>query len=77
MIHPGGWVGPKGLPKPVVDKLHGTFKKAIDHPEFKRVMKDIEFPINYRNPEDLAVLMKELTEKYGRLVKQAGLDKKE
>ncbi len=77
MIHPAGWVGPKGLPKGVVDKLHGTFKQAIGHPEFKRVMKDLEFPINYRNPEDLAVLMKELTEKYGKLVKQAGLDKKE
>jgi len=77
MIHPAGWVGPKGLPKPVVDKLHGTFKEAIEKPEFKKLMKDIEFPINYRNPQDLGLLMKELTERYGKLVKQVGLDKKE
>jgi len=77
MIHPAGWLGPKGLPKVVVDKLHGAFKEAIENPEFKRVMKDLEFPILYRNPEDLARQMKELTDYYGKLVKQAGLDKKE
>lgn len=77
MIHPAGWVGPKGLPKGVVDKLHGAFKQAIENPEFKRVMKDLEFPIIYRNPEDLSKEMKELTDYYRKLVKQAGFDKKE
>jgi len=77
MIHPAGWLGPKGLPKAVVDKLHGALKEAIEKPEFKRVMKDLEFPINYRNPQDLGLLMKELTEYYRERVKQAGLDKKE
>ncbi len=77
MIHPAGWVGPKGLPKGVVDKLHGVFKQAIENPEFKRVMQDLEFPIIYRNPEDLSRQMKELTDYYRKLVKQAGFDKKE
>ena len=77
MIHPAGWVGPKGLLKGVVDKLHGAFRQAIESPEFKRVMKDLEFPIVYRNPEDFAREMKELTDYYKKLVKQAGLYKKE
>ena len=77
MIHPAGWVGPKGLPKGVVDKLHGAFKEAMENPAFKRVMKDLEFPILYRNPEDLSREMKELTDYYRKLVKQAGFDKKE
>jgi tripartite-type tricarboxylate transporter receptor subunit TctC len=77
MIHPAGWVGPKGLPKGVVDKLHGAFKQAMETPEFKRVMQDLEFPILYRNPEDLSKEMKELTDYYRKLVKQAGFDKKE
>jgi len=77
MIHPAGWVGPRGLPKGVVDKLHGAFKQAIETPDFKRVMKDLEFPILYRNPEDLSKQMKELTEYYRKLVKEAGFDKKE
>jgi len=77
MIHPGFWVGPKGMPKGVVDTLHGAFRQAIETPEFKKVMKGLEFPIVYRNPEELSRLMKELTEHYGKLVKAAGLDKEE
>lgn len=73
MIHPAGWVGPKGLPQPVVAKLHGAFKQAVESPQFKRVMKDLEFSIVYRGPEDLSVQMKELTEYYRKLVQQAGI----
>ena len=65
------------MPKEAVDKLHGAFKQAIESPEFKKVMKDLEFPIVYRNPEELSRLMKELTEYYGKLVKETGLDKEE
>jgi tripartite-type tricarboxylate transporter receptor subunit TctC len=28
-----GIVGPKGVPEPIVRKLQGVFKKAIDNPE--------------------------------------------
>ena len=77
MIHPGFVVGPKGMPRETVEKLHGAFKQAIAKPEFKKVMKDLEFPIVYRNPQDLSRLMKDLSEYYGKLVKRAGLDKEE
>jgi tripartite-type tricarboxylate transporter receptor subunit TctC len=77
MIHPGFWVAPKGTPKEAVDKLHAAFKQAIESPEFKKVMKDLEFPIVYRNPEELSSLIKELAEYYGKLVKETGLDKEE
>jgi len=73
VIHMAAFVGPKGLPKSVVEKLHGAFKQAMDDPEFKRVMKDLEMPIYYRNSEDLAKQFKELTSFYGQLVKQIGL----
>jgi tripartite-type tricarboxylate transporter receptor subunit TctC len=77
MIHPGFWVGPKGMPKGVVDTLNGAFRQAVESAEFKKVMKGLEFPIIYRNPEELSRLMKELTEYYGKLVKVSGLDKEE
>jgi tripartite-type tricarboxylate transporter receptor subunit TctC len=77
MIHPGFWVGPKGMPKGVVDTLNGAFRQAVESAEFKKVMKGLEFPIIYRNPEELSRLMKELTEYYGKLVKASGLDKEE
>ncbi len=77
MIHPGFWVGPKGMPKGVVDTLNGAFRQAVESAEFKKIMKGLEFPIVYRNPEELSRLMKELTEYYGKLVKASGLDKEE
>jgi len=77
LIHMAAFVGPKDLPKAVVDKLHGAFKEAMEKPEFKRVMKDLEMPIIYRNPDDLSREFKELTDYYKKLVKQIGLDKKE
>jgi len=77
MIHPGFWVGPKGMPKGAVDTLHGAFKQAIETPEFKKVMKDLEFPIVYRGPDELSQLIEVLTGYYGKLVKQTGLDKEE
>ena len=77
VIHMAGLVAPKGLPKPIVDKLHGAFKQAMEEPEFKRVMKDLEMPIVYRNPEDLGKAFIELTTYYKDLVKKIGLDKKD
>jgi tripartite-type tricarboxylate transporter receptor subunit TctC len=77
VIHMAGLVAPKGLPKPIVDKLHGAFKQAMEEPEFKRVMKDLEMAIVYRNPEDLGKAFIDLTGYYKDLVKQIGLDKKD
>ena len=77
VIHMAGFVAPKGLPNPVRDRLHGAFKQAMEEPEFKRVMKDLEMPIVYRNSEDLGKAFIDLTGYYKNLVKQIGLDKKE
>jgi tripartite-type tricarboxylate transporter receptor subunit TctC len=77
VIHMAGFVGPKGLPGPIVERLHGAFKQVLEDSGFRRIMKDLEMPIVYRNPEDLGRAFKELTAYYGKLVKQIGLDKKE
>jgi tripartite-type tricarboxylate transporter receptor subunit TctC len=73
ITHLAALIGPKGLPKPVVDKLHGVFKEAMENPAFKRVMKDLEMPIVYSNPDDLSREFKELTDYYKKLVSQIGL----
>lgn len=73
MNHLAAFVGPKDMPKAVVDKLHGAFKAAMEKPEFKRVMKDQEMPIVYRNPDDLSREFKELTDYYKKIVKQIEL----
>ncbi len=73
IIHMAALIGPKDLPKAVVEKLHGAFKVAMEDPAFKKIMKEIEMPIIYRSPEDLAREMTEITEHYRKLVKEAGL----
>jgi tripartite-type tricarboxylate transporter receptor subunit TctC len=73
MKHMAAIVGPKGLPKAVVTKLDSAFKEAMERPEFKKLMMDIEMPIVYRNSDDLTMEFKELTDYYKILVAQTGL----
>jgi tripartite-type tricarboxylate transporter receptor subunit TctC len=71
-----GIIGPKGIPKPIVAKLHDAFKKAMDEPEFKAIMKKLDMSENYLNSEDYNKYMRQDFEQVGKLVKKLGLDKK-
>jgi len=73
MKHMAAIVGPKGMPKAVVDKLDRAFKEAMERPEFKKLLMDIEMPSVYRNSDDLTREFKELTDYYKILVAQTGL----
>lgn len=73
---PIGFIGPKGLPKPIVAKLHDAFKKAMDDPEFIAIMKTFDMPHLYLNPEDYEKFVRQDSERIGRLVQKLGLDKK-
>ncbi len=71
-----GVIGPKGIPKPIVAKLAGAFKKAMDDPDFVSVMKKFDMPNYYLGSEDYAKYMQSDFEDIGKLVKKLGLDKK-
>ncbi len=68
-----GVIGPKGLPRPVVDKLHGAYKQALDDPAFKKAMDALDMPIVYRDPEGLGKDLKELGDKWGKLIVDFGI----
>jgi len=70
-----GIIGPQGIPRPIVDKLHEAYKKALDNPEFKKAMRTLDMPIIYRDPEGLARNIKELSDQWGKLIIQLGLRK--
>jgi len=70
-----GVIGPKGMPKPIVAKLADAFKKAVDDPEFKTVMKKFDMPTFYADTEDYAKYLRTDFENVGKLVKKLGLDK--
>jgi tripartite-type tricarboxylate transporter receptor subunit TctC len=73
---PIGLIGPKGLPKPIVAKLHDAFKKAMDDPEFIAGMKTFDMPHLYLNSEDYAEFVRQDSERIGKLVQKLGLNKK-
>ncbi len=71
-----GLMGPKGIPQPIVQKIHEAFKKALDEPEFKDALKPLDMSILYLNTEDYEKFMRQDSEEIAKLVKRLGLDKK-
>jgi tripartite-type tricarboxylate transporter receptor subunit TctC len=71
----GGLVGPKGLPQPIVDKLHKTFKEAMNDANFQKTCRQFDIDPSYNSPEGLAKDIRELNELYGNFVKEYGLKK--
>ena len=72
-ITTGALIGPKGLPRPIVDKLADAYKKSMDDPKFRTAMQSFENQPVYRGPEELAKDIQEWNDSYGRLVRQLGL----
>jgi len=66
-------IGPKGIPAPIVDKLHGAFKKGLDDPNFRKTLDHYEMVTYYRDPEGLAKDIQEYTDQWGKLILQLGL----
>jgi len=73
---PVGFFGPKGMPKPVVKKLHDALRKGMDDLIFQNAMKRLEMTITYLNSEDTEKAVRRESERIEGLVKKLGLDKK-
>jgi tripartite-type tricarboxylate transporter receptor subunit TctC len=69
-------IGPKGMPKPIVTKLHDAFKKSLDDPDYLSILKKYDMTLNYLGPEDLDKAIRQESEQIKRVVKNLGLDKK-
>jgi tripartite-type tricarboxylate transporter receptor subunit TctC len=66
-------VGPRGLSPQVVETLHGTFKKAMEDPDFIKVSRQVDQPPLYRGPEELGRHLVEMNEEVGSLIRKLGL----
>jgi tripartite-type tricarboxylate transporter receptor subunit TctC len=69
-------IGPKGMSKPVVTKLHEAFKKSLDDPDYLSILKKFDMSLNYLDPEDLDKAIRRESEQIKRVVQNLGLDKK-
>jgi tripartite-type tricarboxylate transporter receptor subunit TctC len=67
--------GPKGLPNQVVDTLHKAFKKAMEDPDFIKLVEKFDYRIVYRGPEEFTRYLAEINENVGGLVRKLGLRK--
>ena len=68
-------VGPKGLSPQIVEILHGAFKKAMEDPDFIKLGKQLDQPVIYRGPKDLAKHLGEMNQEVGTLIRSLGLRK--
>ena len=69
-------IGPKGIPKPIVSKLHDAFRKSLDDPDYLSILKKYDMTLNYLGPEDLDRAIQQESDQIKRVVQKLGLDKK-
>ncbi|MCU0590673.1 MAG: tripartite tricarboxylate transporter substrate binding protein [Desulfobacterales bacterium] len=65
-----GLVAPKGTPPDVIQKLHDSFKKAMDDTEFQAKAKEMSILLSYLGPKDFGALMARDDEFLGKLIKE-------
>lgn len=71
-----GWFGlvaPKGTPKPIVDRLHAATVLALNDAETRRQLLQIGADPAPSSPDELGKFVRREYERYGKLVKEAGL----
>ena len=68
-----GIVGPKGLPKEVVDKVSAGVKKALEDPAIRKRIEDTGSLIVANTPEQFAAQIKAEYDVYKKVVETAKL----
>jgi tripartite-type tricarboxylate transporter receptor subunit TctC len=71
-----GMLAPAGTPKAVIAKIHGNVVKALAAPDIRSRLLGVGIDnIIGSTPEELARFIRAETQKYGKLVKAAGIQK--
>ena len=70
---PFGIAGPKNMDPRTVRILHDAFKKALDDPEFHKILDRYDQDVAYLNSEDYAKFVRKIYEEEGAVIKRMGL----
>jgi tripartite-type tricarboxylate transporter receptor subunit TctC len=70
---PYGLAGPKGMDPAVTKALHDAFKKALDDPEYQKMLEKFDQDAFYLNGADYAAFAKKTFEEERAIVKRLGL----
>lgn len=74
---PGSWfgfLGPAGLPQPVLIRLNAEIVKALNAPELRARLDEGAMTVIANTPEQFAAMVKSGIDVYGRLIKAAGIE---
>jgi tripartite-type tricarboxylate transporter receptor subunit TctC len=70
---PYGLVGPKGMPPEIVKRLHDAFKAALDEPEHKKTLQQLDQLYWYKSSEDYAKWAAQMFKAERATVERVGL----
>jgi len=68
-----GLLGPAGVPKPVVERIHAAVVQVLQQPEVKSRLAAQGFTPQGRGPEAVAELIRHDVPKWGEVVRRAGI----
>jgi tripartite-type tricarboxylate transporter receptor subunit TctC len=68
-----GLLGPRGIPKPVLQRLNTEAVAALEHPDFVKRMVGIGFEPDPTSPEEFARFIEDEIALHARIIKAAGL----
>jgi tripartite-type tricarboxylate transporter receptor subunit TctC len=71
-----GIMGPKGMAKNILTKLHDAFKQAMDDSDFKAIMEKFDMPMLYLNSNDYEQHIRQDSQRIKELVRRLGLHAK-
>ena len=67
-----GVMGPKGIPKPITEKLHAELIKVMRSPELRERIRGQFFELWTSTPDEFAAVIKSDLAKWGSIVKDSG-----
>ncbi len=71
-----GWYGiygPAGLPKPILNRLYEATRTVMQNPDTRKTYTEINIESTGTSPEEFAQFLRVDLEKYGKIVKSAGI----
>ena len=70
---PFGLIGPKGMDRAVVQKLHDIFKPTLDDPKVQEILDRYDQPVAYMGPDEYAAWAKKTYEAERKTIERLGL----
>ncbi len=68
-----GLMGPAGLPKPIVDKIHAEATKVLAQPDVRKKLEGLGLQLVGNTPAEFLQVVKDELPMWGKVIKDAGI----